>query len=381
MFESAGGGAAGLVAILNKGLTSADPKAFFRGFGEYGNQIELLARTMNGPKGLLNALEQVKNEGYVVGSVFREFTNKNSTNMAKLRKEWARFQAMMIDFGAELMPILSDFLAYMRPIILDTTTWIKENKQLTSDIAKSAVGLIAFSTAMAGISFAFSGLFTLIAAGAKVWAFFAVGGGGYAIVTWATALGESLAYAAYTGGLITAAGVVIAGSVAAIGLAFYGAYKYIEPFRHAVIKTFEQILAFANHLPDLLKATISLDWKKAGNIRKAINLETKINTDRALFNDIKEHQPSRILDRRAGRREDRGQEVSPQQSYQGPLPTAQKDWMSAPAQSIQFSPILNFNTPLGPDAKAAVAGAMRESQYEFEKRLKETQRREERRKL
>lgn len=383
-FKEAGGGAEGLVAVLSKGLKSADPKAFFRGFGEYGNQIELLARTMDGPKGLVGALGLVKNEAGFADSVLKEFANKNSTGMARLRKEWARFQVTVIELGNALLPVLTDVLNQVSPMLTSTTEWISKNKELTKDIVKSVLVLATFSAGIAAVSFGLSGILTITAAVTKVMAFFAVGGGGYAAVTWATTYAEGLAYAAYTGGLLTSAALIGAGAIAGIGLAFYGAYKYIKPFRQSIIRIVEALTTLGNHSWDILDALVHFDFARLGKIGKAMELESNININRRLFEDEKEHQSERIQELRAGRRKDRGQEVSPQQSYQGEMLTVSKSGVSQyamPSDSIQFSPVFHFNAPVGPAGKEAVLGAVKEAQYLFEKQMKEHERRKERKKL
>lgn len=151
MFDQAGGGAAGLMAVLDAGRNSADPFEFFKSFGEYGTDINMLAQNFD----LLS--EAVKSTGDATkftDSVQKEFNNRNSTTAGQMRRLKASFEVLVIDIGNFFIPILQKVVAFIKPIVTYIRDWAKEHPQLTK-------GIIAVTAAISGMMIAV-GIFNMI---------------------------------------------------------------------------------------------------------------------------------------------------------------------------------------------------------------------------
>lgn len=155
VFDKAGGGAEGMFAILEKGvsLNGKQQDAYFKQFGEYGLQVQLLAKNMDGLRGIYDtATNSIKTSG----SVLKEFENRSNTTAFKLKRAKAEFMDAAITLGNALLPVLTDLTKALTPIITGISKWMKENKELTGTIVKVVAGVAAGAMAISGLSTAIS---------------------------------------------------------------------------------------------------------------------------------------------------------------------------------------------------------------------------------
>jgi len=140
VYAGAGGGLAGVMAVIEKGksLTGVERFKYFKAFGEYGNDVSQLA---NNFEMLQKHLGFVAKEQNYLGSVNAEFQNRMNTTGTKLRQAKAELQALAIEAGTTLLPIIRDVIAAVRPMLTGISSWIKENPKLTAGILKGAAAL------------------------------------------------------------------------------------------------------------------------------------------------------------------------------------------------------------------------------------------------
>lgn len=151
-FMGAGQGSAGIMAVLQKGagIKNADQQfKYFAKFGEYGNDIRLMANNMKQVKASVDSVAHAEN---YAGSVHKEFANRNSTTKGQIERAWASIGNAVIDFGTNGLPILTQFLKAISPIIKDLGTWIKNNGELSGTILKVMAGASAASFIFSGLS-------------------------------------------------------------------------------------------------------------------------------------------------------------------------------------------------------------------------------------
>lgn len=150
MFNAAGGGSQGLLAVLNAGAKSNDPFAFFQKFGEYGTSIDsILSKNLIQVQ---DALKMVADETNYANSAAKEFENRNSTVAGKIRALRGDIAGMSVRIGNSLIPVLHQLLAKITPIIEKTSAWIQKNPVLTAQILKATAYASGFFLAVSGVS-------------------------------------------------------------------------------------------------------------------------------------------------------------------------------------------------------------------------------------
>lgn len=263
-FNKAGGGAKGMVAILRQGLAAKNTRKFFLGFGEYGHSIELLARTMDGDKGLINALEKVSDTSKIAGSSLREFANFNSTTAAKVRRTWQTFSNVVITAGEAMLPVISSTLDDLKPLVNTLGEWVRTNPELTSSIGTLSAELILLSGAISVSSFAFGGLAT---AGRALLAF-----GKYTGVI-----------SAFSAAITTLGGVTVAalsGSVLAIGYILHKSIEDYNWFFDSVTRLFTGLWAFGSNIGPAMSKLLTGDIAGFNAINAKADYEANVYADR-----------------------------------------------------------------------------------------------------
>jgi TP901 family phage tail tape measure protein len=103
VFEKAGGGSKGMMAIIEKGskLSGRAQDKYFSQFGEYGINIQLLAKNMGDLKEKVDFVSDAQKNA---GAVQSEFNNVAQTSAFKLAQAKARFESLAISIGSAVLP-------------------------------------------------------------------------------------------------------------------------------------------------------------------------------------------------------------------------------------------------------------------------------------
>ena len=150
IFDKAGGGIEGIMAIMQKGynLTGDAQTKFFSNFGVYGLEIQAVAKNF---EGLREKVDTATDAQKTLNSVNEEFENRTSTTGFKLEQNMQKLKVAAVDVGNAILPMLNDFLSSVVPLINRLSNWVTENKELVKTGVK--VGLV-----LAGISFSISAI-------------------------------------------------------------------------------------------------------------------------------------------------------------------------------------------------------------------------------
>lgn len=161
LYNAAGGGEKGLMAILEKGSKMSGQRQFefFNNFGEYGTSIMQLSQSLDHVRA---NMKHVSREQNYLGSVTKEFNNRNSTAVGSWRELKASLAVATIEIGDALLPVLTKLMADVKPIITSVTTWIKNNRDLVATIMKGAAAVSAFLLVTSGVSAVVGSVFKAI---------------------------------------------------------------------------------------------------------------------------------------------------------------------------------------------------------------------------
>lgn len=102
----------------------------------------------------LTALQEISNKAFVEGtSLIAEYDKKNNTTAANLAKAQNNFKALAITAGTQLLPVITDLVKMVTPVLKGLIGWIRRNPILTKGIL-ILVGVIGvFALAVSGIAF------------------------------------------------------------------------------------------------------------------------------------------------------------------------------------------------------------------------------------
>jgi len=392
LFKQAGGGVKGFMAVLEKGMKSSDPDTYFQQFGEFGNDIMLLARNMKSETGLLGALKLVSNEQKILGSVSSEANNRWSTGLSKLTEKWMKFQRTMIDLGDRAAGPLGELLDSVTPLIEKMGEWIKQNPKTTTQLIKMIAGVTALSGALAGLSFLVGGIASVYSFAAKILGFFAskavlarlatTGLGKAFLSLRSTFLITELGIGAITTGLI--------GASLAIGALIYLVHDAVTGF-HKLTRLWTGFKALARNMGPLVGALASGQFDKAAAISDRADLQAEVEYKRIkLFPDLptsegrREERAKRISGKSIGAGAAKVSGVSPYtpQSVK-PAATIQqsqtvgKATPLTPAVSTEggatnfyYSPTLNFPAGTPENVKSVVEESMAKARRDYEQQAK-----------
>jgi TP901 family phage tail tape measure protein len=110
----------------------------------------------------LTALQELANKAFVDGtSLQNEYNKKNETTAAKLQRAQNNFKALSITIGTQLIPVVSDLLSQVMPVVSEFFHWAQQNP----GTVKTIIGLAA---AISATSFLVSGVSTAILVYSKV---------------------------------------------------------------------------------------------------------------------------------------------------------------------------------------------------------------------
>ena len=103
----------------------------------------------------VTTLEDMKNGSNAVDTAFGK---QSETMKSQMQVAKNNIQALGIQIGQALLPVLSDLLQAVLPMVQRFAAWMKENKALVGTIAKVALAVGGAAMAVSGIAFALSGL-------------------------------------------------------------------------------------------------------------------------------------------------------------------------------------------------------------------------------
>ena len=172
IFKAAGGGAGGMASVFETARKSGDAFKWFQQhkFGQYASQMSLLAG--NGKK-LGEMLKFVGKQSNYANSASQEFASRMEATEKKLAQAKVAFDNAATAAGQALLPVITDLLKTITPMIHRVSEWIKANPELTGSIMKAAAGAAALLLAISGISFAVSGVMKVFSALSLVFKFIA----------------------------------------------------------------------------------------------------------------------------------------------------------------------------------------------------------------
>lgn len=296
VFDKAGGGAKGLLAVIETGANIKDEtlkRKYFALFGEYALDVRNLADNLDGPRGLRQAIGLVSTEEKRGGAVHKEFTSVMKSTLNQLKSVWTDLQVTVINFGTAALPVIKQLAADVKPVIADLGVWIQKNPELTGTLLKATAGLAAFSFAVSGIS-------TLVGIGAKavavyttVLGWFSAGGALAGVSAGLSTLATGM-WAVVAPALVAAAPyLAAAAAVGVIGYAAYKAYDYFEGFHKIVITVTTAIQTLADKAWPLFKALATGDVVGAYQIAKAGVIQTQDNVN-AHMTDWRKTHPKKL---------------------------------------------------------------------------------------
>lgn len=160
LFNNAGGGGAGMLAVFEAAKKSGDPFKWFKDhkFGDYASQMSLISQNIGGPKGLKSMLAFASDEQNYLNSSTEEFDSRMDTSEMRLKKAVEAINNLAISLSTTLLPAISKLLDKVNPIIENVISWTQENKRLTSVIMYTATALASVTLAVSACSFAFGGI-------------------------------------------------------------------------------------------------------------------------------------------------------------------------------------------------------------------------------
>jgi len=248
-YSAAGGGMAGLMAVIEKGkgLQGQARFEFFRAFGEYGNDVSQLA---NNFELLQKHLGYVADEQQYLGSVNQEFQNRMGTTGTKLRQARAQLESLAIEAGTGLLPAIKEILVAVTPMLQSMSKWIAANPKLTAGIMKGAVAFGVFAGGLAVVAGGISAVTTIIPVAIRALALLRTG----IIVVRSAMIAMGIAAAANPIGLI----------ITAIALGALLIYKYWGPIKEFFTGLWVHINAVFTQIGDTVKNLLGNTMFEAG---------------------------------------------------------------------------------------------------------------------
>ncbi|RLJ31379.1 TP901 family phage tail tape measure protein [Chryseobacterium sp. 7] len=164
MFVKAGGGAKGLIAILEKAKASGNAFSWLnkRDVGEYSNAVAQLAANMDTATGVRNQLNFLSKNSNVTGSVQNEAQNRLKTTGAQLEILKQQTINAGIKIGGALLPSLMKLAQAAKPLIDNLSKWITENPKLVEGIVKIIAAIAALKIGVGALQFGLGSTITTI---------------------------------------------------------------------------------------------------------------------------------------------------------------------------------------------------------------------------
>lgn len=402
IYTKAGEGTKGILSVLNAGakMRGEEQDKFFQQFGDYGLEIRSLAQKINGPGGLVAALDLVSSrEKYALG-VHKEFTSVQKATLEQVKKEWVGFKIAVIDFGTAALPVIKDILVDVKSVVKDVGGWIKANPELAKTSFKAAAGIAAVSFAISGVAAVVGSVATVVSAATVAIGWFGVGGPLAGITAGVTTFGGALMTAA-TGATILGAPVWLAAlAIGAIGYAAYKAYDKFEWLHKMIIDLTTGFQSLADHAIPIITKLGKGDFSGAWGELKAANAQTMLNSDAHMAEWRRDHPSAKVETEaeyqnrvKAAQTLRTGNKAKSAREYTGvlgslgiysegtekpkPQPAQPKPAPYIPGGSninLHSNPVFNISGPLTPDTKKELYKVSEDYMYNLKKTLQDVER-------
>lgn len=153
LFNKAGGGAKGMVAILEAARKSGNATKWLmdRDLGEYSGKVAQMANNMDTDRGLKAQLSYLSNEKNVAGSSDREYDNQAQKTTHQFNQLKVSAMNIAVKLGDTLIPVLRSVMTELKPVLKNIFDWVKANPELTGRIMKFAAMLAVGRLALGGV--------------------------------------------------------------------------------------------------------------------------------------------------------------------------------------------------------------------------------------
>lgn len=123
---------------------------------QYADDVMLLAQNTGEYNRQLQLLQETDENGNLkyIGSMQREFENRSATTENNLKLLKNSFSELGISIGQYVLPVINNFVDWLKPVVLSVTEWINTNSELMTTIAKWGtyiIGGIAGFSAIVGV--------------------------------------------------------------------------------------------------------------------------------------------------------------------------------------------------------------------------------------
>jgi TP901 family phage tail tape measure protein len=135
----------------------------------FGDEARALGPLLTNLPLLRESLGLVGDESKYAGSAFKEFAARSATFQNRMQTFRNVMSALSITIGNALLPVLTDMMARIEPIIDMISKWIERNPDLTAGIISATAAIIGLRVALSALSFmglmGRGGALSLLAAG------------------------------------------------------------------------------------------------------------------------------------------------------------------------------------------------------------------------
>lgn len=135
----------------------------------FGDEARALGPLLTNLPLLRESLGLVGDESKYAGSAFKEFAARSATFQNRMQTFRNVMSALSITIGNALLPVLTDMMARIEPIIDAVSKWIERNPDLTAGIISATAAIIGLRVALSALSFmglmGRGGALSLLAAG------------------------------------------------------------------------------------------------------------------------------------------------------------------------------------------------------------------------
>lgn len=184
IFNKAGGGSAGVMAILEKAKASGNAAKWLlgAGFGEYSTKLAQLANNMDSKKGVKAQTKYLNVEENVKGSAHAEFENRQKTTNEQLKKLKSSAGNAGITIGSVLLPHVNKLIDRLMPLIEAAGKWVEKNSKTVETILQLVAVLGVVKIALGAVRFAVGALTKLFLASPLTLAIYAIAIGAFLII-------------------------------------------------------------------------------------------------------------------------------------------------------------------------------------------------------